>query len=167
MAEENLQESDNLDEQLEQGNIVESQNSQIMVKTHDEINASLCGEIKEMLEGYVVVELETIAEMKADKHGLIHGGFIFGGADYAAMLAVNEKNVVLANSTSSFLSPVKLGDTVRFEARLKNKEGRKRFVKVKGFVLDVKVYEGEFRTIVTDNHVLNLSLVDAEERLES
>ena len=163
MDEQNSQESDTLDEQIEEGAALSSENSQIMVKTHDEINASLCGEIREMLDGYVVVELETIAEMKADKHGLIHGGFIFGAADYAAMLAVNEKNVVLANSSSSFLSPVRMGDSVRFEARLKNKEGRKRFIKVKGFVLDVKVYEGEFRTIVTDNHVLNLSLLDAQE----
>lgn len=50
--------------------------------------------------------------MKVDSHGLIHGGFLFGAADYASMLAVNDPNVVLASAEVRFLRPLKSGDTV-------------------------------------------------------
>jgi len=158
MAEEELENEEEFQEETRLAG------SDVMLRTHDEINNQFCGVIKDLKQGHVIVELETIEEMRADKLGLVHGGFIFGAADYAAMLAVNEKNVVLSNSSSSFLSPVKVGDVVRFEAKLKNKEGRKRYVKVVGTILDVKVYEGEFKTVVTERHVLRLSLLtEAEE----
>lgn len=32
--------------------------------------------------------------MAADEYRLVHGGFIFGLADYAVMLAINEPTVV-------------------------------------------------------------------------
>ena len=98
--------------------------------------------------------------MIADDIGLIHGGFIFSAADYAAMVAVNEKNVVLVACNAQFLSPVKLGDTVRVKAEVRHKEGRKRNVHVTAFVYDIRVFEAEFKTVVTDRHVLRLSLVD-------
>ncbi len=137
--------------------------NQVMIKTHEKINQNLCGEIIKMEEGYVELSLTTIAEMLADDVGLIHGGFIFGSADYAAMLAVNERNVVLVASDCQFLSPVKLHDVVEFVARVRHKEGRKRNVHVQAFVLDIKVFEGEFKTVITEKHVLKLKLLEDEE----
>ncbi len=98
--------------------------------------------------------------MLADEKGLVHSGFIFSAADYAAMAAVNEKNVVLVASNCQFLSPVRLGDIVNIKATVRNKEGRKRHVSVVGYVFDIKVFEGEFKTVVTERHVLKLHLVD-------
>jgi len=137
---------------------------QVFVKTHEKVNQNLCGEIVKMQEGYVEVDLLTIPEMLADEVGLIHGGFIFGAADYAAMLAVNERNVVLVASDCQFLSPVKLHDVVHVVAHVRHKEGRKRNVHVKAFVLDIKVFEGEFKTVITEKHVLKLKLLDEEEQ---
>ena len=156
MAEEEI-----IEEEFEKEVVLEG--SEVLLRTHDEINPALCGVIKELKQGHVLTELETLEEMRVDKLGLVHGGFIFGAADYAAMIAVNEKNVILSNSTSAFLSPVKVGDIVRFEAKLKNQEGRKRYVNVIGKVHDIKVYEGEFKTVVTDRHVLRLTLLNEEE----
>ncbi len=136
---------------------------EVLVKTHERINEHLCGEITLMENGYVEVLLVTQPEMVADDIGLIHGGFIFSAADYSAMLAVNEHNVVLVASDCQFLSPVKFHDEVKFIAKVRNKEGRKRNVHVKGYVLDIKVFEGEFKTIITDRHVLKLHLIDEEE----
>ncbi|TKI70324.1 PaaI family thioesterase [Sulfurimonas crateris] len=137
----------------------------VMLKTHEEINRDLCGEIEKMDIGYVKLKLVTTHDMIADSKGLIHGGFIFGAADYAAMAAVNERNVVLVASNCQFLSPVKFGDIVNFTAKVRHKEGRKRNVRVTGNVLDIKVFDGEFKTVVTDRHVLKLKLTeeDAEE----
>ena len=136
---------------------------QVMIQTHERINQGLCGEVIKLEQGYVELRLTTLPEMVADDIGLIHGGFIFSAADYAAMLAVNERNVVLVASECQFLSPVKFHDEVDFVARVRHKEGRKRNVHVEAFVLDIKVFEGEFKTVITDRHVLKLKLLDEEE----
>lgn len=131
--------------------------------THERINQALSGEIDKLEEGFARVILDTIEEMKADDLGLIHSGFIFSAADFAAMAAVNDKNVVLASAYTQFLAPVKLGDSVVFEARVRQKEGRKRNVIVKGHVLDIKVFEAEFSTVVLENHILRLQLLENAE----
>jgi len=136
---------------------------QVVIHTHERINQDLCGEVIKIQKGYVELRLTTLPEMVADDVGLIHGGFIFSAADYAAMLAVNERNVVLVASDCQFLSPVKFHDEVNFVARVRHKEGRKRNVHVEAHVLDIKVFEGEFKTVITERHVLKLQLLDGEE----
>ena len=78
----------------------------------------------------------------------------------AAMAAVNDPYVVLSGATTSFLSPVRAGDNVIFEAKVRHKDGRKREVDVVGRVLDIKVFEGLFKTVVLDKHVLNIDLMN-------
>jgi len=136
---------------------------QVVIKTHERINQDLSGEVIKIEHGYVEVRLTTTPEMVADDIGLVHGGFIFSAADYAAMLAVNERNVVLVGSDCQFLSPVKFHDEVNIVARVRHKEGRKRNVHVEAHVLDIKVFEGEFKTVITEKHVLKLQLLDADE----
>jgi acyl-CoA thioesterase len=137
---------------------------QVMIQTHERIHQDLCGEVIKIEQGYVELRLTTTQDMLADDVGLIHGGFIFSAADYAAMLAVNERNVVLVASDCQFLSPVKFHDEVNFVARVRHKEGRKRNVHVEAHVFDIKVFEGEFKTVITERHVLKLKLIDKEEQ---
>ena len=134
-------------------------NQQTSLNTHERINTVYSGEIVKLQSGYAKVSLETSEVMRADEVGLVHGGFIFSAADFAAMAAVNEPNVVLASCNCLFLSPVRVGDVVTFEASEHQKEGRKRNVSVKGFVHEIKVFEGEFKTVVTERHVLRLDLM--------
>jgi len=135
----------------------------VYLQTHESISNELSGEIIKLERGYVELKLTTTPEMLADDVGLIHGGFIFGAADYAAMAAVNERNVVLVASDCQFLSPVKFHDEVNVFAKVRHKEGRKRNVHVEAFVLDIKVFEGEFKTVITDRHVLKLKLLETED----
>lgn len=141
----------------------EHEDDKVFLKTHERVDNDLSGEIVKLEKGYVELKLTTTAAMLADDVGLIHGGFIFSAADYAAMAAVNEKNVVLVGSDCQFLSPVKFHDVVDIKARLRHKEGRKRNVHVEAFVLDIKVFEGEFKTVVTERHILKLKLLEDEE----
>jgi acyl-coenzyme A thioesterase PaaI-like protein len=99
-------------------------------RTHNRIDARLCGTPIELLPGRSKVELGMLSEMAADDSGLVHGGFVFGLADYAAMLAINHPNVVLGASETRFLKPVLIGDMLIAEARLDSEQGKKRFVKV-------------------------------------
>lgn len=127
--------------------------------THNKVNSAFSGEVVKLDIGYAKVVLDTIEVMRADEVGLVHGGFIFSAADYAAMAAVNEPNVVLASCSCLFLSPVRVGDKVMFEATENQKEGRKRTVSVKGYVHDIKVFEADFKTVITERHVLRLDLL--------
>lgn len=124
------------------------------IKTHLEIDNALCGKVTHVEEGYAEVLLHTSNQMKADSHGLVHGGFVFGAADYAAMVAVNDPYVVLGASTSTFLAPVKVGDVVQCKAIVVSEKGKKKEVSVKGYVSDKLVFEGSFTTFVLEKHVL-------------
>jgi acyl-coenzyme A thioesterase PaaI-like protein len=124
-------------------------------RTHEKIAQRLCGEPVELEAGRARVVLETVPEMAADARGLVHGGFTFGLADYAAMLAVNEPTVVLASAQTKFLGPVVLGDRVEAEAVVERTEGRKRWVKVVVRRAGTPVLEGEFLAVVPAKHLLD------------
>ena len=125
------------------------------LRTHLKIDPSLCGEVRELEEGYAKVRLKTTDVMAADDRGLVHGGFTFGAADYAAMAAVNDPNVVLVAAEVKFLAPVVVGDEVEFEAKVEQKEGKKAKVGVTGAVGQKKVFEGVFKTYTPDTHILD------------
>lgn len=133
------------------------------LRTHQRINQTLCGNLVELDEGYAKVELETTRDMVVDEMGLVHGGFVFSAADFAAMAAVNHPNVVLVASECRFLSPVKVGDAVVLEAKELYKEARKRKIHVIGYFEDIKVFEGDFMAVVLERHVLKLKLLKEEE----
>src|SRR5262245_18045714 len=99
-------------------------------RTHEKIAAHLCGRPVEIGPGRARVALEASPEMAADARGLVHGGFTFGLADYAAMLAVNEPPVVLASAQVKFLGPVVAGDRMEAEATVERSEGKRRWVRV-------------------------------------
>jgi len=124
------------------------------LNTHLNINTSLCGKVTKLQENYAEVLLHTTQQMTADKQGLVHGGFIFGAVDYAAMSAVNDPLVVLGASSSKFLAPVKVGDAVLCKATVVSEKGKKREVEVQAFVDQKLVFEGYFTTFVLSQHVL-------------
>lgn len=109
-------------------------------------------------ESRAVVELKTSSEMSVDESGLIHGGFTFGLADYAAMLAVNDPNVVLAEAKAKFIAPVVMGQTLIADAHVVERAGRRRSVSVTVKTGDRKVMEGEFSCVVLSQHVLKAKI---------
>ena len=134
--------------------------NETVLHTHDLINKRYSGDLEELREGYAKVSLRTNDEMVVDKEGLVHGGFIFCAADYAAMAAVNDRYVILSGAVSKFLSPVRVGDTVVFEAKTRHADGRRRDVNVIGYVFEVKVFEATLKTVILENHVLSLDLMN-------
>ncbi len=126
----------------------------MLLQTHLKIETALCGKVTKLEEGYAEVLLHTTQQMTADSQGLVHGGFIFGAADYAAMSAVNDPYVVLGSSDSKFIAPVKVKDVVHFKAKVFTAKGKKKVVAVDAFVSEKLVFEGSFTTFVLDEHVL-------------
>jgi len=122
--------------------------------THFKVNNKLSGEPIELREGYSKIKLQTSIDMIADKSGLVHGGFTFSLADYAAMLAVNHPNVVLGGSKSRFLLPVIEGDVLIAEAQLVRTEGKKIIVDVNVKRNEEIVFTGEFICFTPAKHIL-------------
>ncbi len=124
------------------------------VQTHGALNPELCGRPVELAPGRAVVEMEASVAMAADERGLVHGGFLFGLADHAAMLAVNHPNVVLASADVRFMKAVLVGDVLRAEATLKGEDRLARIVEVVVRRQDQPVLTGTFSCRVPERHVL-------------
>ncbi len=124
-------------------------------RTHRLTSERLVGRPVKIEDGKAEVELLTTEEMAVDEYGLVHGGFTFGLADYAAMLAVNEPTVVLGKAEVKFLKPVKVGEKLIARAEVTEDLGKKKLVKAEVFnERDEKVFEGVFHCYFLEKHVL-------------
>jgi acyl-coenzyme A thioesterase PaaI-like protein len=137
----------------------------MLPRTHLAIDHRLCGEPLEsegQEEGTARVALTTLPAMAVDAAGLVHGGFVFGLADHAAMLAVNDPHVVLGSAAVRFLAPVAVGERLVAAARREETAGRRSRVAVEvrrvggaeGARQGEVVMSGEFVCFTLEHHVL-------------
>lgn len=124
------------------------------IQTHLNIDQGLCGKPVELREGFSRVSMKATGEMAADDAGLVHGGFIFGLADYAAMIAVNDPNVVLGAADVKFLKPAVVNETIVAEAVVGEVSGKKNVVNVTAKTGEEDIFSGTFVCFVLDKHVL-------------
>ena len=122
--------------------------------THQKIDTTLCGQPTALEDGLSRVAFVPQKNMAVDETGLVHGGFIFGLADHAAMISVNHPNVVLGSADVKFLKPVKVNDALVAESVVQRNEGKKRIADVTVHNGDTKVFEGVFTCFVLEKHVL-------------
>lgn len=126
------------------------------IRTHLEISPDLVGEVVAAGSGTATVRLLLSQEMAADERGLAHGGFTFGLADYAAMLAVNDPHVVLGAAQVRFTAPVRVGESVTAQAEVIERRDQKNVVHVTCSVAEGRVVlEGDFTCFVLDRHILD------------
>lgn len=129
----------------------------MLPQTHRAIDPRLVGTPLEIAEGTARVVLVTVPEMAADERGLVHGGFVFGLADYAAMLAVNHPNVVLGGSEVRFLKPVVVGERLvasAMQEKTEERTGKKIRVQVVVRRGEEEVLTGSFSCFTPERHVL-------------
>ena len=123
--------------------------------THPRIDSNLVGKPLELGPGTATAALVATDAMCADERGLVHGGFTFGLADYAAMLAVNDPFVVLGAAETRFLAPVAVGQRMVAHAQVAGEKGKKRTVEVTVTVDEAPVMTGNFTCFVLPGHVLD------------
>jgi uncharacterized protein (TIGR00369 family) len=121
--------------------------------THKMINKELCGLPLKLEDGYSKVKLKLTSNMIVDNTGLIHGGFIFSLADYAAMLAINHPNTILGGANVRFVKPVLIDETLIAEAIFIKTEGKKHIVDVSVKRKDDIIFTGEFICFTPDYHI--------------
>jgi len=126
-----------------------------IVKTHLRAAPSLLGRpILIEDDSRAVVDLVATKDMVVDDEGLVHGGFTFGLADYATMLAVNHPYVVIGSADVKFTAPVRLGERMRGTAMVKERDGKCRVVTVEVQVEGKIVLRGAMNCYILDRHVL-------------
>ena len=128
-------------------------------ETHLLASKELIGEVRRIEKGKCA-EVVLIADekMQVDAKGLIHGGFTFGLADYAAMVTVNDPFVVLVYSNVKFVKPVVVGDKLSAKSKITEVKGTKKTVLCEVFNQhNIKVFEGEFFCVSLEKHVLETS----------
>jgi len=128
-----------------------------MILTHQKIDETISGKCVDLVHGKrSIVVLKTQDFMKVDDKGLVHGGFTFSLADYAAMVAVNDPNVVLYKANVKFTAPVRVGDTLVAKAKVYRRVKNRYFVDVQVLRDEKAVFNGKFLCIVLDSHVLDI-----------
>jgi acyl-coenzyme A thioesterase PaaI-like protein len=128
------------------------------LKSHGKMKSTFAGNLVELKKNSAKVILQTTNEMVVDEFGLIHSGFIFASAEYAAISAVNEENLVIIGCRSKFFAPAKVGDLITFEAKGRFEEARKREIKVIGMINEIKVFEGIFQAVILEHHILQTKI---------
>ena len=126
----------------------------MQVHTHALLDRELCGAPVRLADGAAEVELVAIERMRADETGLVHGGFVFGLADHAAMLAVDRPTVVLGAAEIRFVAPMRVGERLRASAKVREPGGKKILVDVEVTGDRGPVMTGAFTCFVPPLHVL-------------
>lgn len=159
MAEEEVNEqNDNLEIEGDDLEETEVKSEYIEIKTAPLIDVEKVGDVVTTEKNSAVTMLKTNKSMVVDSFGLVHSGFIYGAANYAALLAINEMNSITVASNTKFLAPIEDGNQIEFRATVLQSESKKREVKVEGFVLDIKVFDSIFQVAVFDKHILRLKI---------
>ena len=123
--------------------------------THLLASEELIGKVIDIKENTAKVTLKITQKMVVVSYGLAHGSFVFGLADYAAMVAINQPTVVLGKAETKFIKPVILNDEVTAIATITEQNGKK--ITVSTVVNNAKneiVFEGIFICFVLEKHIL-------------
>ncbi|RDU56169.1 thioesterase [Helicobacter sp. MIT 00-7814] len=126
-----------------------------------------CGDVIENTKGKAHVRFVPDEKMIADIDGsnkLIHSGYLFSAASYAAMVAINKRHSIMIAADVKFLSPIELGHEVFFKATALQNDTKKCEVKVEGFLLDIKIFDSIFHIAVFDKAPFSIALEKLDEQ---
>jgi len=132
----------------------------IRVKTHTELDPTFVGHIDKLEEDNCIVSLMTTSIMSADTQKLVHSGFIGSAAEYAALVVVNEVNGMVFSVTSQYYACARMGDEIKYIAKVRHSDNRKREVEVIAKIDAIKIYEAKIIIIIPEYHPLKIRLLD-------
>lgn len=120
------------------------------------LDETFAGMVVSAREDYARTRFRVTKEMIYDSEGLAFNGFIYTAASWAAQVAINKEYQISVASKVNFLSPVRVGDFIDFEANAFFSESKKQDVRVVGSVNEVRVFEGTFSIILLEDHILRI-----------
>lgn len=126
------------------------------LKTSPNIKLNLSGTVVALEPNHAKTNFFATSEMTTDNEGLVHSGFVFSAASYAALASINETHSIMIGAKIHFYAPTKVGEMVEFDARAHFGESKKREVRVIGKTKDIKVFEGTFQVVVLEDHIFKI-----------
>lgn len=121
------------------------------------LKSEMCGSIIKMTYEEVITKFVPTKQMISDESNLIHSGFIFNAANYAAMCLVNQPHAITIGAEVEFLAPVEFEQEMMFLATIKQSNAKKFEINVKGTLLDIKIFEAIFHIAVFDKQLFKLN----------
>ncbi|PAF44823.1 thioesterase [Helicobacter sp. 11S02596-1] len=146
-----------MDQQIDQSEQGQVNNEELIICS--KIDGGMCGELLTLSQNKAEVFFVPTEAMLCDDT-TIHAGFVFNAAAYASLCAINKKNSIIIGSETKFLAPIELGHELIFRANALQSEAKKCEVKVEGFLLDIKVFDGIFYVAIFDRKLFKLKLKD-------
>lgn len=126
------------------------------------IDTSVCGELTSLSKNSAQSIFVPKESMISDEN-MIHSGFVFNAASYVALCAINKRNSIIIGSEVKFFAPIELGHQIVFQANIVQNESKKTEVKVEGFLLDIKVFDGVFYVVIFDKKLFKIKLKDEKQ----
>lgn len=125
--------------------------------TCNSLKSEFIGSIVKMTYEEVITKFAPTKQMISDESNLIHSGFIFNAANYAAMCLVNQPHAITIGAEVEFLAPVEFEQEMMFLATVKQSNAKKFEISVKGTLLDIKIFEAIFHIAVFDKQLFKLN----------
>ena len=120
-----------------------------------------CGNITKLAKGKTTVRFvpdEHMVMDRSERNQLIHSGYIFNAAAYAAMVTINKRHSIMIACDVKFLAPIELGHEMFFHAQSLQDDSKKCEVKVEGSLLDIKIFDALFHIAVFDKAPFSIAL---------
>ncbi len=125
------------------------------LNTHTNIQTNNAYNILALTDNHATIMIHAATCEKVKESGLIYDGVIFSAATFAAIAAVNEKNMFLIGVNIDFLNPLKDEDfDIIFEANVHQTSSGKKVVTVVAKVNDIAFMQGEFILLKLDEKSL-------------
>lgn len=137
------------------------QSSNIQLEVCKQLKPDLCGIIIQASKEEVVTKFQATKQMISDENDIIHSGFIFNAASYAAMCLVNQTYSLIIKSEVQFLAPLEFGQEMTFIATMRHSNNKQCEVVVKGSLLDIKIFEASFYISIFDKQIFKLDFQES------
>ena len=134
----------------------EMNEDEMSISIHSNLDDAHVGQVLELKEDFARTRFRATKDMAYDPEGLVFNAFVYTAASWAAQLAINKEFLITASSKCNFLSPIKVGDIVIFEANAFFSESKKQEVKVIACVNEIMVFDGSFAVLVLEDHILRI-----------
>ena len=134
------------------------------VLVHSSLDDTVVGQVIELKEDFAKTRFRATKDMTYDPEGLVFNAFVYTAASWAAQLAINKEFLITASSKCNFLSPIKVGDVVNFEANAFFSESKKQEVRVTGYVNEIQVFDGSFAVLILEDHILRIQKRQVEKQ---
>lgn len=132
------------------------QSSNIQLEVCKQLKSDLCGIIIQSDKEELITRFQPSKQMISDENDIVHSGFIFNAASYAAMCLVNQPYSLIIKSEVQFLAPLEFGQEMTFIATIRHSNNKQYEVLVKGTLLDIKIFEASFHISIFDKQIFKL-----------